>query len=160
MTILSVKRGSPLEGAITSIFSLPLILLAVTIINQSLEQGQWAIFVLWTIFGVVGECFGYIGHSSLKLTFPKPISFIFMSPSLHWIHHSNNPKHFNKNFGRVLSVWDRIFGTYLDESNLKDISSFGVDNSEYNKRHPLLALYFLPFKRLLQKIKYLLRLNY
>lgn len=43
----------------------------------------------------------------------------------------------NKNFGRVLSVWDRIFGTYLDESNLKDISSFWVDKSEYNKRHPL-----------------------
>lgn len=83
-----------------------------------------------------------------------------MSPSLHWIHHSNNPKYFNKNFGRVLSVWDRIFGTYLDESNLKDISSFGVDKSEYNKRHPLSALYSLPFKRLLQKIKYLLRLNY
>ncbi len=107
-------------------------------------------------FGIAGECFGYIGHSSLRLTFPKPISYIFLSPSLHWIHHSNNPKHFNKNFGRVLCFWDQVFGTYLDESNLKDITEFGVDNSEYNKHNPLYCYYILPLKRLYKKFKFIL----
>ncbi len=30
---------------------------------------------------------------------------------MHRIHHSREPQHFNKNFGVVTSVWDRLFGT-------------------------------------------------
>ena len=152
MTILNVKRGSILEGTILNFIQLPIILLAILIINQSIEQGQWSIFILWTIFGIAGECFGYIGHSSLRLTFPKPISYIFLSPSLHWLHHSNNPEHHNKNFGRVLCIWDRIFGSYLDESHLKDIHSFGDANSEYNKYNPFFCYYILPFIKLFRKL--------
>ena len=148
MTILNVKRGSLLETSLVSFISLPIAVLAVLIINHSIEQGQWAIFIMWTIFGIVGECFGYIGHSSLRLTFPKPISYIFLSPSLHWLHHSTNPKHHNKNFGRVLCIWDQVFGTYLDESHLKDIDSFGDVNSEYNKHNPFFSYFILPFKKL------------
>ena len=45
-----------------------------------------------------------------------------MSPSLHWIHHSINPEHHDKNLGFVFPFWDKIFGTYLDESHIKNIS--------------------------------------
>jgi sterol desaturase/sphingolipid hydroxylase (fatty acid hydroxylase superfamily) len=152
MTILNVKRGTFLESAIVNFIQLPIMLLAILIINQSIEQGQWSIFILWTIFGIVGECFAYIGHSSLRLTFPKPISYIFLSPSLHWLHHSNNPEHHNKNFGRVLCIWDRIFGSYLDESHLKDIHSFGDANSEYNKYNPFFCFFILPFIKLFKKL--------
>ena len=153
MNILNVNRISILEEIILNFIQLPILLLGLLIINQSIEQGQWAIFILWTIFGIAGECFGYIGHSSLRLTFPKPISYIFLSPSLHWLHHSNNPKHHHKNFGRVLRIWDQIFGTYLDESHLKDIHSFGIDNSEYNKHNPFFCYYILPLKKIFKKIK-------
>ncbi len=153
MTILNVNRGSILEGALKSLFTLPIMLLAVVVINNSIEQGQWVIFTLWTIFGIAGELFGYVGHSSLKLIFPKPISYIFLSPSLHWLHHSNNPKHFNKNFGRVLCIWDKLFGTYMDESHLNEIKFFGVDNSDYNKFNPFFSYYILPLKKLFTKIR-------
>ena len=53
----------------------------------------------------------------------------FLSPSLHLIHHSNNPKHFDKNFGFVFVFWDKLFGTYLDETNLKEIHGFGVEGT-------------------------------
>ena len=151
MNILNVNRTGPLHQAINGLIDLPFVLLGVVFVNQSIVQGQWAIFILWTIFGIAGECFGFIGHSSLKLIFPKPISYIFLSPSLHWLHHSDNPKHFNKNFGRVLCIWDQIFGTYLDESNLKDIKGFGFKHSAYNKYNPLYCYYILPVKKLLQR---------
>ena len=64
--------------------------------NQSIGQGQWAIFILWNIFVIIDEFFGSIGHISLRLTLPKPISYIFLCPSLHWLNHSINPKHHNK----------------------------------------------------------------
>ena len=153
MNILNVNRTGPLHSAVNGLIELPFILLGVLFVNQCIVQGQWPVFLLWTIYGVAGECFGFIGHSSLKLIFPKPISYIFLSPSLHWLHHSNNPKHFNKNFGRVLCIWDQIFGTYLDESHLNEIKGFGIKNSAYNKYNPLYCFYILPLKKLYKKLK-------
>ena len=51
-----------------------------------------------------------------------------MSPALHWIHHSINPNHYDKNLGMKFPFWDKLFGTYLDESHLKDIHAYGVEN--------------------------------
>jgi hypothetical protein len=37
-------------------------------------------------------------------------------PAHHHVHHSANPKHFNKNFGSCLALWDWMFGTlYVPE---------------------------------------------
>ena len=151
MNILNIRRVSSLERTINGIVDLPFALLGVLFVNQAIEQGQWPVFILWTIFGVAGECAGYIGHSSLKLVFPKPISYIFLSPSLHWLHHSDNPKHSNKNFGRIFSIWDRVFGTYLDECSLKDIKRFGFKHSAYNKNNPFYCYYILPLKKLMRR---------
>ncbi len=40
---------------------------------------------------------------------------IFVSPAHHQVHHSANPKHFNKNFGSCLALWDWMFGTLAGE---------------------------------------------
>ena len=53
-------------------------------------------------------------HSHIWITYPKFIKEIFASPSLHLIHHSNNPIHYDKNFGFVFTFWDRLFGIYYD----------------------------------------------
>ena len=154
MTILNVSRNSILEEVITGAITAPAFILGVVLINESIEQGQWIVFALWTLFGILGELFGFIGHSSFKFIYPKPLSYILLSPSLHWIHHSNNPKHFNKNFGHVFSIWDRLYGTYLDESHLKDIDSFGVEDSDYIKYNPFYCFYILPIKKIINKIQY------
>ena len=76
-----------------------------------------------------------------------------MSPTLHLLHHSANPEHFDKNFGQFITLWDKFFGTYLDESNLKNIKEFGVKNTQYNKYHPLYAVTLLPFTKISKRIK-------
>jgi sterol desaturase/sphingolipid hydroxylase (fatty acid hydroxylase superfamily) len=38
------------------------------------------------------------------------------TPSAHRVHHGSNPIYIDKNFGGVLMVWDRIFGTYQPET--------------------------------------------
>jgi len=40
---------------------------------------------------------------------------VFVTPSLHRVHHGYNPEYIDKNFGAVLIVWDRMFGTYEPE---------------------------------------------
>lgn len=50
-----------------------------------------------------------IGH------FPKPIEFIFNTPSHHRVHHGRNPKYIDRNHGGTLIIWDRMFGTFQKE---------------------------------------------
>jgi sterol desaturase/sphingolipid hydroxylase (fatty acid hydroxylase superfamily) len=40
---------------------------------------------------------------------------VFVTPSAHRVHHGSNDKYIDKNFGAVLIVWDRMFGTYEPE---------------------------------------------
>ena len=41
-----------------------------------------------------------------------PIELIFNTPRHHAIHHGSNPAYLDKNYGGVLIIWDRLFGTF------------------------------------------------
>lgn len=41
---------------------------------------------------------------------------IFSSPSNHRVHHAINPQYINKNYGGMLVIWDRMFGTFAEEN--------------------------------------------
>lgn len=43
-----------------------------------------------------------------------PLRYVLVTPRSHWVHHSMEPEHADRNFGVVLSVWDRLFGTHID----------------------------------------------
>jgi sterol desaturase/sphingolipid hydroxylase (fatty acid hydroxylase superfamily) len=43
------------------------------------------------------------------------IEKILVTPSHHRVHHSSNPQYLDKNYGDVLIIWDKIFGTYAEE---------------------------------------------
>lgn len=45
-----------------------------------------------------------------------PAEGIIDTPSAHRVHHGSNPLYIDKNFGGVLLVWDRLFGTYQPET--------------------------------------------
>jgi sterol desaturase/sphingolipid hydroxylase (fatty acid hydroxylase superfamily) len=40
---------------------------------------------------------------------------VFNSPSNHRVHHGSQPQYLDKNYGAILIIWDRIFGTYEPE---------------------------------------------
>ena len=40
---------------------------------------------------------------------------VFVSPSNHRVHHGQNDYCIDKNYGGILIVWDRLFGTFVDE---------------------------------------------
>lgn len=49
-------------------------------------------------------------HSELPVT-GRILDSIWITPAAHRVHHSNRPDHWNRNFG-ILTVWDKVFGTY------------------------------------------------
>lgn len=40
---------------------------------------------------------------------------VFASPSNHRVHHGVNDRYLDKNYGGILILWDRLFGTFADE---------------------------------------------
>lgn len=42
---------------------------------------------------------------------------IFMTPSQHRVHHGADKMYLDKNFGALLSIWDRMFGTFQEEKH-------------------------------------------
>lgn len=43
------------------------------------------------------------------------IEMIFNTPSHHRVHHSRNPEYIDKNYAGVLIIWDKMFGTFVEE---------------------------------------------
>ncbi|ULU25783.1 sterol desaturase family protein [Dyella terrae] len=54
---------------------------------------------------------------------------VFCSPSNHRAHHAVNDKYLDKNYGGILILWDRLFGTFIEEDD--------TDPPIYGTRSPL-----------------------
>lgn len=44
-----------------------------------------------------------------------PFEWVLNTPSHHRVHHGSNPQYLDRNYGGVLIVWDRLFGTFEPE---------------------------------------------
>ena len=43
------------------------------------------------------------------------LDYILVTPSNHRVHHAQNERYIDKNYGGMLILWDRLFGTFEDE---------------------------------------------
>lgn len=72
------------------------------------------------------------------------VGLLFITPNLHQVHHHYKQPYTDCNYGDVLSVWDRLFGTFkrLPASKLV----FGVDTYMHQKETgSFLSLIKIPF---------------
>ena len=44
-----------------------------------------------------------------------PLEYILVSPSIHRVHHAQNKIYIDRNYGGILCIWDRMFGTFQAE---------------------------------------------
>lgn len=68
----------------------------------------------------------HLQHSHMWISFRGALGRILVSPAHHQVHHSANPKHFNKNFGSCLALWDWMFGTLYIPAKEREPLVFGV----------------------------------
>ncbi len=64
--------------------------------------------LFYYVFNVAGA---NLRHTHIWLSYGRLIEHIFISPAQHQVHHSIDPRHFNKNYGEVLAIWDWMFGS-------------------------------------------------
>ncbi len=108
------------------------------------------------LFFVLYYFFGYnLRHSHIWLDYGPVLSRILMSPAQHQIHHSAEPRHFDKNQGFIFSFWDALFGT-LYIPNGRESFRLGIDELDDQKQYnrSLWALFWHPFENLREKFKW------
>jgi sterol desaturase/sphingolipid hydroxylase (fatty acid hydroxylase superfamily) len=92
----------------------------------------------------------FVRHTHFKLSFGW-LNTVILCPHWHQLHHSTNPKHWDKNFGLMLSVWDRMFGTLvIPEPN--ESFNFGLANDEHREYRSVTAVYLLPLIKIYRLI--------
>ena len=99
----TANRHHPLESIIRYVFTLA------------------GVFIIWAPIGLVmlyqslSLVATQFSHANIKL--PKKLdyvlSFIFISPDMHKIHHHYQLPYTDANYGNIFSIWDRLLGTYI-----------------------------------------------
>jgi sterol desaturase/sphingolipid hydroxylase (fatty acid hydroxylase superfamily) len=56
-------------------------------------------------------------HTETIGKLPKWFEFIFNTPSHHRVHHGSDLKYLDMNYAGILIIWDRMFGTFIKETD-------------------------------------------
>jgi sterol desaturase/sphingolipid hydroxylase (fatty acid hydroxylase superfamily) len=74
-------------------------------------------FAPWTIYLAFGFnlIYQFFVHTELVGKLWRPVELVFNTPSHHRVHHGSDPEYLDKNYGGILIVWDRLFGTFVEE---------------------------------------------
>ena len=102
------------------------------------------------IFEVLLNGSAMFNHANFKL--PRPIDRVlrqlFVTPDMHRVHHSVIHRETDSNYGFNLSVWDRLFGTYIDQPEKgHETMTIGLRAYQDDKPSQLLWSLILPFRR-------------
>ena len=127
--------------------------------------GLWTLIALnpveVTIFGVNVYIMrnilmmDFVRHTHFKISFGK-LNNLILCPHWHQLHHSTDPRHYDKNFGLLFSFWDRVFGTLcVPEPN--ESFKFGLVDRDVRDYQSLNGLYILPLKKMWRVVKRRLR---
>lgn len=85
-------------------------------------------------------------HANLRLpaSLDRQLRWIIVTSSVHGVHHSALQAQADSNYGSVLTIWDRLFGTYVNPENVR-IAHFGLGYFHQPKDAGLVRVLQQPF---------------
>jgi sterol desaturase/sphingolipid hydroxylase (fatty acid hydroxylase superfamily) len=86
----------------------------------------------------------HLQHSQIWIATTGVWGRVFLSPAHHQVHHSDNPKHFDRNFGSTLAVWDWMAGTLHAPTARRERITFGAGSSVH-RPHSVTGTLITPF---------------
>lgn len=132
----SANRHHPGESVLRFVFTTLGILLIGT--------PMWLVFLYQTM-SVVATQFNH-ANISLPKKLDTLLSYLFVSPDMHKVHHHYVLPYTDSNYGNIFSVWDRLFGTFTTLDRTKII--YGVDTHMDPKENNALGnLIKIPFQK-------------
>jgi len=105
MDVTTAIRFHPVEIALSMLLKIGLIYLL----------GPAALAVL--LFEVILNGTAMFNHANLRLppALDRIVRLLLVTPDMHRVHHSVHRQEHDSNYGFSLSVWDRLFGTYVSQ---------------------------------------------
>ena len=97
---VALRQGA-LQPAVSSVFYLPLAVLGFPPGMFLAAASFNTLYQFWIHTRLIGRL--------------GPFEWVFNTPSHHRVHHGRNPKYIDRNHGGTLIIWDRLFGTFVEE---------------------------------------------
>ena len=114
---LSGARGSPLHMVL-------IVLPGLVFSTLFFIKDNAFVFYLVVFIEVASQ---HLTHTNLKLPFERQLEWFLVTPRMHFIHHNYNKAYGDRNFGSYFSIWDHLFGTYVDAATVPDKERLGLD---------------------------------
>jgi sterol desaturase/sphingolipid hydroxylase (fatty acid hydroxylase superfamily) len=145
LTPFTLYRTHPVESALNGIRSAAAVGLVTGTCAWLFGPGlaAWqilgvdAIGFVWTLFGA------NLRHSHVWVSYGRWLEHLAVSPAQHQIHHSQDPRHYDRNFGTILAVWDWLGGS-LYVTTERERLRFGIDKKSPNPQHSIGSLVVAP----------------
>src|SRR5699024_9965623 len=103
-------------------------------------NGNWVFLLPLALIGFnpiwLGVCYAlslvyqFFIHTTLVGKLHPAIEFVFNTPSHHRVHHGKNRGYIDTNYGGVLIIFDRLFGTFRAETETPE---FGITTPVQSK---------------------------
>lgn len=131
----SANRHHPGESVVRFVFTL----LAVVVTGAPM----WLVF-LYQSLSVVLSQFNH-ANIALPVALDRALSWVIVSPDMHKVHHHYVLPYTDSNYGNVFSVWDRLFGTFMDMDRARLV--YGIDTHMDVREHGTVgALLTMPMR--------------
>lgn len=128
-------RHHPLDFVIRELFAL----MAVILMGMPIS--------FYFFYRILSVLFTYWTHANIKLPLwlDKVLSYVIVTPNMHKFHHHFELPWTDSNYGNMLSIWDRIFGTYVYDDPSKIV--YGVDIADHTDDENLGVQLGIPFSK-------------
>ena len=98
------------------------------------------------IYEVLLSSFALFNHSNWRMGGDALLRNIIVTPDVHRVHHSTIEQETNSNYGNLLVLWDKLFGSYIGQPQQGHIEmQIGLEHSRDAHSQKLLTLLANPF---------------
>ena len=100
------------------------------------------------LYQTISALFTQVTHANIKSppAVDRLLSWVFVTPNMHKVHHHFSQPLTDTNYGNVLSIWDRLFGTFAEVEDTADLN-YGIDtHMKPEENDELINLLAIPFQ--------------
>lgn len=101
----------------------------------------------YLFYRILTVAFTYFNHANIGIPdkVDRALSLVIVTPGMHKFHHHYKAPWTDSNYGNMLSIWDRIFGTFIYE-DVNDIK-YGLDICDFRDDEDLGQQLNMPFDK-------------
>jgi sterol desaturase/sphingolipid hydroxylase (fatty acid hydroxylase superfamily) len=105
--------------------------------------------VIFFVTNQILVLFQFWQHTEYIRKLHPVIEYFIVTPSNHRVHHGSDEKYIDKNFGVMLVIWDKLFGTFQKE---EEKPTYGLTTPIENSSNPL-YLNFHEYKEIVEDVR-------